>query len=334
MAARKSIGNLHATVTANATQFVQEFSKAENVARRQSARIGDEVDRLKMNLAKKFSVSDLGKGLMQGLGIGSGLAVAQTAANMIVSHWEEAAKSAQRVEAATERQLKATRELIALRQNPQEQLDTLDRDIAKLQRQLAKTPAFSGRTAEELEKAGIPRTAVAAGVISKDNSAERAEIAADISELNLARERLAKSITESTKSDAARKNADAYSALIAAQDKLLDKADRVFNATRSNAEKFTSEMRELDDLAKRSVIDFDTYARRERQLVQQYLTPAATKPAGPDVDALQRIGGITGPARNGFENAGQKQVGLLTQIRDLLARGNPAAPIPKMTPIY
>lgn len=132
--AKKSIGDLHATVTANAQQFVSEFNRADNAAKRSAVAIDKEVDKLSKSLAKKFSLSDIGKGLAQGLGIGSGLALAQNAADFIAGAYERAAKAAEQIAEYTERSAKATLGMISDRQSPEQQLAVMVKQMAELEK--------------------------------------------------------------------------------------------------------------------------------------------------------------------------------------------------------
>lgn len=76
--AKKSIGQLHAEVTANATQFVNEFKRADNAARRHGAEIRKEVEKIGNDVARDFAPGKLVKGFLGGLGIGGGIELART----------------------------------------------------------------------------------------------------------------------------------------------------------------------------------------------------------------------------------------------------------------
>lgn len=143
----KSLPDVSAKVVANAEQFIAEFKRADNAAKRSAGEIDKEVDKLTKNLKRKFGVADFGKDLLRGFGIGSGFAVAEKAAEMIVGYYERAAKAAQEMEASTERQLKSVQELIRLHQTDDQQLATAIKEQAQLQKQLAE--ATKPRTARE-----------------------------------------------------------------------------------------------------------------------------------------------------------------------------------------
>jgi hypothetical protein len=131
--AKKSIGQLHATVTANADGFVNEFKRADNASRRSSAAINTEVDKLTKSVKKKFELADFGKDVMKGAGLFGGFQIAQTAAEAIVGYWERAAAAAKSIEETTKSQLDTTLKIIALNQTEAQQEEALikRRDEAK-----------------------------------------------------------------------------------------------------------------------------------------------------------------------------------------------------------
>jgi hypothetical protein len=128
MANRRSLPELHSRVTANASQFVSEFQRADNVSRRSVANIDREMSKLEKSVTKKFSVSDISKSFLGGLGFGSGFAAASTAASLIVGHWERAAEEAKSVEAATAAQLRLVQQIISARQNDDQRRATAWKD--------------------------------------------------------------------------------------------------------------------------------------------------------------------------------------------------------------
>lgn len=131
-----SIGNLNAKITADAQQFVSEFARADNAARRSSTAIDAEVSKLTKNIKKKFSASDVGKDLLRGFGIGSGFAVAQMAAEKIAGFWREAAENAKSIEASSEVALQATLKGLDARKNEAQKLEAAIKEQARLTREL------------------------------------------------------------------------------------------------------------------------------------------------------------------------------------------------------
>ncbi len=125
MAGKQSIGELHAKITANGSQFVQEFNRADNAARRSTARIDAELDKLAKSFKKKFTLGDVGKDVLKGAGLFGGFAIADTAANQVVKYFEEQAKNAQDTEASTQRQMEMAKQMMALNRTELQQLEAM-----------------------------------------------------------------------------------------------------------------------------------------------------------------------------------------------------------------
>ncbi len=133
----KSLPPVSAKVIADAEQFIAEFKRADNQARRSSDKINSEVDKLVKGVRKKFSASDIGKSVLSGFGLGSGFALAQTAVNAISGQWERAADYAKKVEDSTARQLANTTAAIKARMTDAQRETFLRREIEKSTRQLS-----------------------------------------------------------------------------------------------------------------------------------------------------------------------------------------------------
>jgi hypothetical protein len=88
-----------------------------------------EADRMVNTLKRKFSAADIGKDLMRGLGIGSGFALAQQAAEIIAASYKEAADAAKTIEEATRASLDYTKQLIKMRQAPDQRLADAKREL-------------------------------------------------------------------------------------------------------------------------------------------------------------------------------------------------------------
>ena len=133
----RSLPPVSAKVIADIEQFVSEFKRAENVTRRTSATINQELSDLAKKTAKKFELGDIGKDLLKGAGLFGGLEIARTASEAIVGHFREAAEHAKSMEASAERQLDLTRKLISLRQTDDQRLDVMKKERDHLTRTLA-----------------------------------------------------------------------------------------------------------------------------------------------------------------------------------------------------
>lgn len=110
-----SVGNLSATISANANPFIKEFDRADREARRKTQSIGQSIDKMQGDIRKKFSGSQLGGSILSGLGIGSGFAIAQQIADRISESYKQAAEAAKVIEEMSVRSLEHTKRMLALR---------------------------------------------------------------------------------------------------------------------------------------------------------------------------------------------------------------------------
>ena len=117
-----SLPPVSAKVIADAEQFVAEFRRAERAAKGSTGAIEREVGTLSTRLAKKFSLGDIGKDMLKGLGIGSGFALAEQASKMIVGYWERTAEAAKQAEQTTARLLELTLKGISAKQTEEQKL--------------------------------------------------------------------------------------------------------------------------------------------------------------------------------------------------------------------
>lgn len=97
-------------------------------------KLSADAERFSHDLNRKFSLSrTLGK-VLEGVGIGSGLALAQTAAEKIAGFWKDAADEAERLEQSSQKELEHVRKRIALRQTPTQQLETAKKELRDAQK--------------------------------------------------------------------------------------------------------------------------------------------------------------------------------------------------------
>lgn len=141
--AKKSIGELHAKVTADATQFVGEFKRADTESRRSSAAINTEVDKLTKSVKKKFELADFGKDLLKGAGLFGGFAILNTGVDYFVGKMKEAEEKANKVKERADQIAEKFREIAALKVEsaidqmlPQDQLAARKNELAGIENQL------------------------------------------------------------------------------------------------------------------------------------------------------------------------------------------------------
>lgn len=142
--ASRSLGELVAKIKADASQFVSELMRADNVLRRKATDMDKELGKI----GKKFSLPDISKDILRGVGIGSGFAVAQTAAEMISGHWKKAAEEAQAIEKSTATQLELVQQIISRRQSEDERRATAAKNERAAMHEYFDTLAKSANTFE------------------------------------------------------------------------------------------------------------------------------------------------------------------------------------------
>ncbi len=202
----KSLPPVSAKVIADAEQFINEFRRADNAARRTTASIDGQVDKLAKSVGKRFSMAGVGTSILQGLGLGSGFAAAQTAADMLVKHFERAADIAKQIEQSTAKQLEITRQIIALRQSDSQKVLTLESDIERKTRELA---AAQAQRFDKIYAVGSsnPEREVPRPHTEKE-ALEVTKIIEELKTLYLEKDKLAKSLSEPFKQ--AKDDVEAY----------------------------------------------------------------------------------------------------------------------------
>lgn len=261
----KSIVETNVALTATADQFVAEFNRADNAARRSSIAIDKEVDKLLKNVNRKFGLADFGKELMRGFGIGSGFQLAQTVADKLTEHYRAAAEAAKDMEASTARQLDYTRQLIALHQTDQQQLDTMRKEMARLeQERMAAIAPKAARNWVVTDARGLHGKWVDTTRPANDQEmAEAARLAAEIARIGLEIDKQQKKVNRAATTgaqDAAKAVAAHEAELAKLEGRLQDllqpldtfaamenEINDLFYAGKLNADQATEALRQLDE---------------------------------------------------------------------------------------
>lgn len=126
--ARNAVAELHARLVADVRPYEAAMQRAASVTAQTAGKIEGQMGELQRNIAKKFSASDIGKDILRGLGIGSGFALAQTAAETLVDTYRQQAEYMREIEQRTAKQLEYTKQLIGLRQTDEQRLETAKRE--------------------------------------------------------------------------------------------------------------------------------------------------------------------------------------------------------------
>lgn len=146
--ARTAVADLHARLTADVTQYDAEMKRAAAITQRAAASIDGQLTQLQRNVAKKFSVGDIGKDILRGAGLFGGFQIANTLADQIVGHFREQAQFAQATEESMAKQMQITKEMIRLNQTEGEQMETLRKERDHLWKSLQAANA-NATTAEQ-----------------------------------------------------------------------------------------------------------------------------------------------------------------------------------------
>ncbi len=107
------------------TSGVSATERALGSLERGIHRAGDEWEHFGRRLGKKFSLPDIGKEVLAGLGLGSGYALAERAASLIEGYYEQAAEHAKAIAEASERSLAAVEKAMRLRRTDEQELGVL-----------------------------------------------------------------------------------------------------------------------------------------------------------------------------------------------------------------
>src|SRR4051812_1880982 len=95
--AKQSIIGLHSEVTARATQFIDEYGRADRASKKHNACIRGELEKTAQHIGKEFGTGKIAKGLMSGLGLGGGMELARLGVEKITEHFREAADQARKM---------------------------------------------------------------------------------------------------------------------------------------------------------------------------------------------------------------------------------------------
>lgn len=109
--AKKSIAQLHTTITAEAGQFVNELKRADNEARRSTASMRASVSKTMRDIQRDFSLPKLAKGVFAGFGIGGGMQLMDLGITKLVEAFQAGAKHAAEMGDAIEKMRKGLRDL-------------------------------------------------------------------------------------------------------------------------------------------------------------------------------------------------------------------------------
>lgn len=129
-----SLPPVSAKLVADAEQFIAEFRRAERAAQGTSSKVSAEVDKLSRSLEKKFSLSDIGKSLLSGFGLGSGFAVLNTTMGLVTQAFEEHKAKLVEIDGTWAAILSKSKEYQHGLMAPKDQVADLEKELEGLQK--------------------------------------------------------------------------------------------------------------------------------------------------------------------------------------------------------
>lgn len=280
-----SIGNLFATITANAQQFIAEFARADNEARRKSASINREVDKLTKDIKGKFSLSKFGGDILKGAGLGSGFAVLQTASGIIADNFREAAAAAKAIQEAGQYALKAEKERALIGRGDDAKLAFLQEQLAIAERQRAKLEKGTTVRAPALGPNGV---SVVDQLIDPSNEDKQkiAGLTREIADLQTAIAQLNNQLGQGS---IANKLNDFFGSIDRKAQDLDAVSSEVSSAIGNNISSFDLRVRAQLEQASKVFEDRRKAAAKEVQDLQTAQLEYAQR-FGPDIKAIKEIG--------------------------------------------
>lgn len=267
-----SIGNLSATISANANPYISEFDRAERETRKKTASMSASIDKLQGDIRKKFSAGQIGTSVLSGVGIGSGFAIAEKAAEQVVTYFKQAAEAAQRIEESSNRTLKAFTERMGLSLTEEQKLTAATRNRISLEKQLAADDKKLMDAAKITGKGRADATSRMLILSKALTDEEREKLRAEIEEARLLEAKL--SITQKTKTVASEETAERERLEMIAWD--INRAEEIKNKSmESGVEILKKQKQEAKDLLEAQI---------------EYATKY-----GPDYSAIKEIGDVKAP---------------------------------------
>lgn len=181
-------------------------------------KIQGEWDKVANSIDKKFSGGFFARSMLSGVGLGSGFAVAQKAAEMISGYWKEAADAAKSIADSSDKQLASLEQMLRLRRDDSQELTKLAIDQNRLYKELVAITPHATQT-PVLGKDGLV-VGMMQGPAEYTNkqSVQRAAISAQLEALGVQQTTINKKIGAGT---AAAGGVDTMNELIANHEKML-----------------------------------------------------------------------------------------------------------------
>lgn len=311
--AKTAIGDLHARLTADVTQYDAEMKRAAAATQRTAQSINGELDSLQKTIARKFSMGDIAKDLLKGFGLGSGFAVAQTAVELISDRLREQAETEEAITAELQKQHDLRKQIIMLGRSPTEQRLLLEKEMSRL---VADRAAFTDPKSRTVTPTQLPP---GWAFMSQEERRQKMQpFVADltdkqrlaVAELDTAIEQLTlkiKALTQEEARNAEQAAKNDYSRRVAALTAGLRKQEEAFN-------EMVAAARRSNDETERARKDNDAEAKRLDSIAEKY-----RRLADPMREYLERVKEI-----NAAEAAGRLTADQAAKARAITIDESPA----------
>lgn len=351
--AKKSIGQLHADITANAASFVNEFNRADNVARRNGASIRKEATHILEHLERGFAGSKFAHGILSGFGLASGSQAIESIFHKFETLFHEPAEDAKKLGEYIDQLTEKTRALqethfydFTERLAPADKVATLTKhldEISAKMNEVAEARAeaigemadFGGMNFLERSMIGIasliPGLGVKGAKAAGDEAQTREQRAAEhLAALAEERERAEKARNAAREKMFADESAalgkatdDFLKTHAEAQKKFADAAEQLTKQLRNPEEKLSDSYDRAKELLDRGLITAETFDRATAAAGRQF-----DKETTPDIARFEKAGQlkVDDLTRRGlgsgadYTHVQQQQSAILGDIRDLLRR--------------
>lgn len=217
---------------------------------------------LNKELGDSFSFKKLGKGILQGIGIGS----TQDIKELITKPFEDAAKSAKEIEESTARTLKIYEGIYASRRTDEQNLAANRNQQARLQRELAQINEPRMETIYSVGRAGQVTSTTRQLERTKEQGERAAAIAEQLAQLAAEETTLTQKLGKEQKANDDRR-AKAAQDFAEKQDQLRQQQEDFLTSQKTLQEQLADIEQERMDLAERmSMSDEDTLDLQRREL--------------------------------------------------------------------
>lgn len=341
--AKKTVG-LHSEVTANASQFVQEYNRADNVSRRHSASIRAEFEKTEKVLMKGWSLPRFAKQFTKGIGIGSAFGVLDKGFDLIVDLWnkpkEDAKEFAEYLQKSLEtaRELKETRLAAFADSNPGQagtpvniRINTLEQQLADAEKRKAEAIGWLGVLGERMMPQDLAkRSGMSISVADKIASEQMEAAQKDIDRLAPAIDKWKKTLAEIGAKKIPEAAEKALKEFFGPMDEFAKSfSDRIgqlrssfIERIQTPIEKFNEELGKIVELRRLNLITEDQ-AKRGVFTAQQAMNKASEPNMSRWDKALGRVqvDEMTKRGMSGGENYGEIQrtnQSIMAEIRDIL----------------